>query len=340
MKYIIMCGGVYNRFEKPKHLLEIHGEVLVERTIRLLKENGIKDIAISTNNPAFDYLEVEKLRHKNEYDTSNKEKNKKSSSNWLNAYYPMKEPCCYLHGDVYYSEETIKKIIETDVKDTMFFCTRDIQDGRPTGINTKGREPLAYKVNNQKIFRKAINEIFDMIDNGLFKNGAEPISWHLYRQINGLELGAGSKDYGFANEIVHTKGDYIIIDDYTTDIDSMRDIPALEKLIKIEKGEIKMIKVEVTEQFHLGKFNELRNIIRKNMNKNMDGQLYSGDTFECTEEMAEYLTGQNALNRAFVKVLEVIPEKEKEIEIKKEVIEPEIVEEKTKRKRKNIAKKD
>ena len=69
-----------------------------------------------------------------------------------------------------------------------------------------------------------------------------------------------------------------------------------------------MIKVEVTEDFTLEKFNELKNIIRKT--KGQEGKLFIGDTFECDEKMADYLTGNNPINRAVVKVIEVIPEKE------------------------------
>ena len=88
-----------------------------------------------------------------------------------------------------------------------------------------------------------------------------------------------------------------------------------------------MIKVRVIEDFNLGKFNELKNIIRANCNKKEDGKLYTNDIFECTEEMAEYLMGKNAEKRAFVKVVEVVPEEK-------------VVEEKPKRKRRTIAKKD
>ena len=43
MKYVIMCGGDYkDQFETPKPLLEVNGEKLVERTVRLLKENRNK----------------------------------------------------------------------------------------------------------------------------------------------------------------------------------------------------------------------------------------------------------------------------------------------------------
>lgn len=309
MKYIIMAGGNYNQFKKPKQLLEVNGEILIERTIRLLKENKVKDIAISTNNPAFNYLEIEKLKHENNFTYGDKPNTITSKNSWLNAYYPMKEPCCYLHGDVYYSEEAIKTIVNTKVKDTMFFCVRDLQDGRKVGINTKGREPLAYKVENQKIFRKAINELFEMIDKGLFKNGVEPISWHLYRQINGLELGYNAKDYGFANNIFETEGNYIVIDDYTTDVDNIKDISELEQLIKFMKGGLEMIKVEVTKRFHLGAYNKIKNIVR--VGSDIPYELFVGDIFECDTDMAKYLLNEtpNPANESFVRVIEVIPEK-------------------------------
>ena len=41
MKYIIMCGGVYPQFKIKKQLLKVNGEILVERTIRLLKQKSI-----------------------------------------------------------------------------------------------------------------------------------------------------------------------------------------------------------------------------------------------------------------------------------------------------------
>lgn len=307
MKYIVMCGGKYNEFDKPKQLLEVNGEVLVERTIRLLKENGIKDISICTNCDDFNYLKLPILKQYNKYVNKGKYENKKSECCWLNAYYPITSPCCYLYGDVYYSENAIKTIVNTEVKETMFFCVRDIQDGRPIGINAKGREPLAYKVKNQKIFRNAINDLLRMVDEGKFENMLAPFSWHLYRYINGFNY--ITNNLGYINNIFERKGDYVVIDDYSTDVDSQKDIAEIEKIIKIMKGEIKMVKVQVIEEFHFGKFNELKNLVRKD--KNEIGMLYDGDTFECTEETAKYLVGDNSYNRAFVKVIEVIPEKEK-----------------------------
>lgn len=67
-----------------------------------------------------------------------------------------------------------------------------------------------------------------------------------------------------------------------------------------------MVKVEVIESFNLERFNELKNIKRKATDT--EGKLYVGDIFECTEEMAEYLTGNNVLNKEVVKIIEVKPE--------------------------------
>lgn len=71
-----------------------------------------------------------------------------------------------------------------------------------------------------------------------------------------------------------------------------------------------MIKCEVVEDFRLQDFKKLKNLVRKNID--VEGKLYIGDTFECDEKMAEYLTGKNILNKTVVKIIEVQPEKKEE----------------------------
>ena len=68
-----------------------------------------------------------------------------------------------------------------------------------------------------------------------------------------------------------------------------------------------MIKCKVVEKFDLKDFDKLKNIKRKSAD--VKGTLYVDDEFECDEEMAKYLTGDNALNKVVVKVIEVEPEK-------------------------------
>lgn len=232
MKYIIMCGGKYPKFDIPKQLLKVNNEVLTERTIRLLKENGIEDIAISTNCDKFDYLGLPILSQENKYVSGDDNENKKSEYCWLNAYYPIDEPACYLHGDVYFSEEAIKTIVNTKVKDTMFFCTYDWSDGVKDRRNYKGREPFGYKVENQKLFRDAINELLKEVDEGKFANGLPPICWHVYRYINNKEINFEAQNWIEVNNIFQEEGDYTVINDYTTDIDHPEDAKVLEEWLK------------------------------------------------------------------------------------------------------------
>ena len=71
-----------------------------------------------------------------------------------------------------------------------------------------------------------------------------------------------------------------------------------------------MVKCEVIEGFTLSKFDELENLQRANSDRNKEGELFVGDTFICTEDMANYLVKDNAKQKAFVRIIEVIPEKE------------------------------
>lgn len=241
MKYIIMCGGEYKEFDTPKQLIKINGETLVERTIRLLKENGENDIAISTNNPAFDYIDIPKLSHKNEYTHDTIEIGKPKGC-WLNAYYPTNEPCCYLHGDVYFSEVAIQTIVmqcnigdlSKNGIDSIFLCTCDWSDKNyiKSQKNFKGREPFGYIVFDQVKFRNAINDLLRMVDNGEYENGIKPFSWHLYRYLNGLDLCKNTKKFTDINNIFDKKGNYMVINDETTDIDSIKDVEILKEWLK------------------------------------------------------------------------------------------------------------
>lgn len=70
-----------------------------------------------------------------------------------------------------------------------------------------------------------------------------------------------------------------------------------------------MIKCETIEKFNLRDFDKLENV--KRVGKDEMGVLFVGDTFECDEGMAKYLTGNNPLNKTVVNVIEVNPPVEK-----------------------------
>lgn len=91
-----------------------------------------------------------------------------------------------------------------------------------------------------------------------------------------------------------------------------------------------MIKCVVTEDFNLREFAKLKNIVRKA--RNVEGKLFVGDTFECDEDMAEYLTGKNPLNKIVVKVIEVKVKEAKIVEEKEETTEAQEEKKTTKKK--------
>ena len=303
MKYIIMAGGRYDEFTTPKQLLKVNGEVIIERTIRLLKENRIKDIAISTTNPAFDYLEVPKLKHNNTF--IHEYKNEKAKGWWLDAFYPTDEPTCYIWGDVYFSKEAIKTIIETKTDDIELFGSMP-----PFAYNYSKNwvEPFALKVFNTNHLKESIEKTKELaLEGKTFREN--PIIWELWTVIKNVPLQTKPDEYIY---------NYIAINDYTTDVDNKADVIKIENYLKLG-GEIKMIKVKALQEFTYGNFNKIKNLERHDKNKNKDGRLYAGDIFECTKEMAEYLTGK--CGYVLVKVIEVIPEETPVIEKVEEIKE-------------------
>lgn len=205
-KIIIMCGGKYDNFKEHKSLSIINGEKLVERTIRLLKENNIDNIYISSNQDEFnEYANV--LKHENSY----KYENGKVSGYWVDAFYPTDEPTIYLHGDVYYSEDAIKKILNYNPKvNTMI--------GNQYALNNEHKkvgEPFGWIIVDQKKFRNAINECKRLQDEG--KTDRMPISWELYQVLNGHDI----------NGFDISQDTYLVIADETDDIDSPEKINIL-----------------------------------------------------------------------------------------------------------------
>ena len=211
-KVIIMAGGVYDNFKTPKPLSVINGETLLERNIRLLKERGITDISISSNDERYEqYGKV--LYHHNSY----KYEGGKIYGYWLDAYYPTNEPCIYLHGDVYYSEKAIDRILKLQPSVNTFIGN---EIARNKEHNNWG-EPFGWIVVDQKSFRDGINKTKKLQDEGKLDRGFA-ISWELYRVLNGLDP---NKQY-----IIDST--YLSIDDETIDIDAPWQIEVLDERIR------------------------------------------------------------------------------------------------------------
>ena len=211
MIYIIMCGGTYTAFTTPRQLLTFKGEKIVERTIRLLRENGIEDIAISSNNPLFEQFGVPVLHHENHYETPEYNKCK---GFWCECFYPMDVPTCYIFGDVVFSENAIKTIVEYETDDIAFFGSAPPFSRLYPKVWI---EPFAFKVHDTEHLHRAIAEVKDLHSWGRFRR--EPIAWEMWNVIlRGVDGDVNTIDY---NSYVH-------INDWTSDIDKPEEIPNLE----------------------------------------------------------------------------------------------------------------
>ncbi len=208
MKYIIMCGGDYKIWEIPRQMSLIKGEPVVARTIRLLRESGATDIAISTHDKRFEQFGVPILEHDNGF----AHKNGEAVGAWVEGFYPMKDPACYIMGDVVFSPEAIDKIVKTYTWEILFFASCPPFSKQ---YIKKYAEPFAFKVGDQKRFRAAIDFVVANVHTGIF--GRHPIAWELWQVINGFSV----KDINY--------GSYVAINDYTCDIDRPDDIAEIER---------------------------------------------------------------------------------------------------------------
>lgn len=215
MKYVIMCGGIVKGWEVPRQLLRFLGEPIVDRTIRLLRENGVEDIAISATDDAFEGHGVPVLRHENRYVSSGYNQ---GNGLWCDAFYPMDEPVCYLMGDVVFSPAAIKTIVEYQGDDIMFFAS-----AAPFAFDYPKAwiEPFAFKVWDTDHLHRAIADVKRLFMWGWFRR--EPIAWEVWNVISrGPE---GNVNHIDPNSYVH-------INDWTCDIDKPEEIPNLEAVVR------------------------------------------------------------------------------------------------------------
>ena len=212
MKYILMCGGDYHT-EQPKQLRQYGtGLTIVERTILQLRIEGVEDIAISSNDKRFEKFGVPVLHHENNFG---------NGGHWLEAFYPMDEPVCYIFGDVFFSPEAIKKIVNTETDSIEFFASAPPFHPEYSKL---WAEPFAFKVIDTKLFRACIDEAIYKAEQGKFNR--EPIAWELWQVIKGTQL----------NKVNYTN--YVAINDYTTDFDNDEEFEefAKKKWGKIEES--------------------------------------------------------------------------------------------------------
>ena len=209
-----MCGGAYPKFtETPRQMLRFRSEPIVARTIRLLRQLDIEDISISSNDKRFEAFGVPVLHHENSYKAW---EYNVCEGTWCDAFYPMDEPTVYLHGDVVFSPEAIRTIVEYETDDIAFFGSAP---PFPREYPKPWIEPFGWKVYNQEHLKQAVEDVKRLEREGRFNR--RPIAWEVWNVIS-------RGPDGDPNPIDHDS--YVRINDWTTDIDKPEEVHLLERL--------------------------------------------------------------------------------------------------------------
>ena len=189
MKYIIMADGKGTRWNNyhniPKHLIEIDGETLLARTVRLLRENDARaDIVITSHDPRY---EVPGARR---YEPQNNHLEIDRFTEELIA-----DDVCFLYGDTFYSESVIQNIADTPAEKLLFFGNE--------------RSIVAIKVADGALFRQHVDRVRALFLAGKIE---KCIGWQVYQSFEGLPFGEKT-----------IAADYILIQDGTEDFNSPED---------------------------------------------------------------------------------------------------------------------
>ena len=146
MKYIIMADGKGTRWQNyndiPKHFIEINGETLLARTVRLLKQGDPGcEVIITSHDPRYEVEGATRYEPKNNHLEIDRFTEELIADN-----------VCFLYGDTYYSEEAAETIIKTEADDIHFFGNR--------------RSIVAVKVADGELFRSHVDRVRQLFMEG------------------------------------------------------------------------------------------------------------------------------------------------------------------------------
>ena len=217
-RYIIACSGMASRWNShmgipKKQLIEIDGETLLDRTIRLLREN--------LGNPNI-YIMALEDEHKSKFEKPNtvffnpilnkrKHRNHHRTNHSISSAEPIwnkQGDTVVLFGDVFYSENAIAEISKNISANIRFYGRKN----RPlTKFQTPHDEIFAVR------FTHNIHEQIFHSFNKLYSENRRIIAWDLFWYWNPMKLNE------FYNKEYQLKLEWMEINDWTDDFDLPED---------------------------------------------------------------------------------------------------------------------
>ncbi|HHT43918.1 MAG TPA: NTP transferase domain-containing protein [Fastidiosipila sp.] len=183
---VIMAAGISSRlaplsFETPKALLEVKGEILIERQIGQLLTAGIEDIIVVTGYKAemFDYLPEKfpvTLIHNAEYDTRNN-----NGSLYVAKDYLAQSYIC--SADNYFSINPFESQVDKAYYavsyadgETDEWCVETDQDGYITGVTIGGRNEW-YMLGHVFFDQTFADTFLDILLSNYERDDYRPLLW-------------------------------------------------------------------------------------------------------------------------------------------------------------------
>ncbi len=158
-----MADGKGTRWDNymgiPKHLIEIDGEPVIARTVRLINEltGGAAEVIITSHDERYEFVgskRHEPLNNNLEIDRFTSEL--------------IEDDMCFLYGDTYYTEDAIREIADTETDDIVFF-------GNIKSI-------VAVKVKDSEFFRKHVSNVRTLFLEGKIDRC---VGWQVYQSVTG-----------------------------------------------------------------------------------------------------------------------------------------------------------
>ena len=178
MTAIIMAAGQSKRWQthrgfENKYLVEVDGEPIYARTLRILKEMGCPEIYLSTNNEDL-------KKHPEYYYAANK--TGAEIDRFLNtrALWKTKKQLIYFYGDVYYTRDALEKIYTKRVQD---FAAFGRYGTTPEFSGQKTHEIFALAVKDPMLLQKACDCVYGLYQKGKLKRCQ---GWQVYRAMLGI----------------------------------------------------------------------------------------------------------------------------------------------------------
>ena len=213
MNCIIICAGEATRWNNhlgvPKHLIEVDGETILQRTVRLIRKYCNADTKI--------YIVVKNLKDKRYFvegsatvcadlETRNKDADKFLSSRHL---WSNDSRTIVFYGDVWFSDDAMKTIIKHKEDEWVLFANKDECFAQ------------SFYPKDKAEHLKALESVRDMHCSGdIGRCGG----WEHYRKMNGYPV----REHKYGKR-------FFLIDDLTDDFDYPKDYDEWIKRYKESK---------------------------------------------------------------------------------------------------------